>query len=156
MSNRSADDVRIFTYATVIFLPLSFVASVFSMAGAPDRATVQPFIIAAVVALLATIAFLLNAGTPMRNITYYKNEILNLPQDDSILEHADSQWKAVLRTLHLWLIRLPAQNVLVARDTLVAGRKAANNVSQLLPLAAPTLGTLLMGKNLHLVSGRNP
>ena len=135
MSNRSADDVRIFTYATVIFLPLSFVSSVFSMAGAPDRATVQPFIIAAVVALLTTIAFLLNAGTPMRNITYYKNEILKLPQDDSILEHADSQWKAVLRTLHSWLIRLPARNVLIARDILVARQKRRKQGKK---TAAPT------------------
>ena len=123
MSNRSADDVRIFTYATVIFLPLSFVSSVFSMQGAPHRATVQPFIIAAVVALLATIAFLLNAGTPMRNITYYKNKTLKLPQDDSIMEHADSQWKAVLEALHLWLVRLPAHNVLIARDILSARQK---------------------------------
>ncbi|KAL8822758.1 MAG: hypothetical protein Q9191_006511 [Dirinaria sp. TL-2023a] len=124
MSNRSADDVRIFTYATVIFLPLSFVASVFAMTGAPDRAIVQPFIIAAAVALLATIAFLLNAGTPMRNIAYYKNEILRLPQDDSILEHGDSQWRAVLKALYWWLFRMPAQNVLIARGVLAARRKS--------------------------------
>ena len=123
ISNRSADDVRIFTYATVVFLPLSFVSSIFSMAGAPDRATVEPFIIAAVVALVATIVFLLNAGSPMRNITYYKNELLRLPQDDSILEHADSQWKAVLKTLHLWLIKSPARRVLTSRDVLAQWEK---------------------------------
>ena len=123
ISNRSADDVRIFTYATVVFLPLSFVSSIFSMSEAPDRATVQPFIIAAIVALVATIVFLLNAGTPMRNITYYKNEFLKLPQDDSILEHADSQWKAVFKTFYFRLLISPARRVLTARDILAQQMK---------------------------------
>ncbi|KAL8790741.1 MAG: hypothetical protein Q9195_006219 [Heterodermia aff. obscurata] len=118
ISNRSADDVRIFTYATVIFLPLSFASGIFSMSGAPDRATVQPFIVAAVVALVATIVFLLNAGTPIRNITYFKNQFLKLPQDDSILEHAESQWKAVFKALYSYLLIWPARRVLTARDIL--------------------------------------
>lgn len=123
ISNRSADDVRIFTYATVVFLPLSFASGIFSMSGAPDRATVQPFIVAAVVALVATITFVLNAGTPMRNITYYKNEFLKLPQDDSILEHGDSQWKAAFKTLYSCLLILPARRVLTARDILARREK---------------------------------
>ena len=123
ISNRSADDVRIFTYATVVFLPLSFASGIFSMSGTPDRAIVQPFIVAAVVALVATIIFVLNAGTPMRNITYYKNEILKLPQDDSILEHGDSQWKAAFKTLYSCLLILPARRVLTARDILARREK---------------------------------
>ena len=123
ISNRSADDVRIFTYATVVFLPLSFASSIFSMSGAPERATVQPFIVAAVVALVATIIFLLNAGTPIRNVTYYKNEFLKLPQDDSILEHGDSQWKAAFRALYSYLLISPARRVLMARDILAQREK---------------------------------
>lgn len=123
ISNRSADDVRIFTYATVVFLPLSFASSIFSMSGAPERATVQPFVVAAVVALVATIMFLLNAGTPIRNVTYYKNKFLKLPQDDSILEHGDSQWKAVFRALYSYLLISPARRVLTARDILTQREK---------------------------------
>ena len=123
ISNRSADDVRIFTYATVVFLPLSFVSSIFSMSEAPSRATVQPFIIAAVVALVATILFLLNAGTPMRRIIIYKNKFLKLPQDDSINEHADSQWNAVFETFYSRLLISPARMVLTARDILAQRKK---------------------------------
>ncbi|KIX06923.1 uncharacterized protein Z518_04899 [Rhinocladiella mackenziei CBS 650.93] len=115
VSNRSADDVRIFTYATVVFLPLSFASSIFSMGGAPDNPTVNSFLIAAFVALVATIIFVLNAGTPMRIMTKYKNKILGLPPDGFAMEHAKSQWWSVLRALDTWFVKVPSNMVLTAR-----------------------------------------
>ncbi|KAL9037156.1 MAG: hypothetical protein Q9214_005824, partial [Letrouitia sp. 1 TL-2023] len=118
MSNRSADDVRIFTYATVIFLPLSFASSLFSMVGPPNHSTTRTFVIAAVVALIATLAFVLNAGTPIRVITYYKNKMFNLPQDDFVKEHGLSQWWSVLKTFRPWLVDMPSRRVLASSDVL--------------------------------------
>ncbi len=40
-SSRSAEDVRLFTYVTIIFLPLSFSSSLFSMQGAPQGGVVS-------------------------------------------------------------------------------------------------------------------
>lgn len=122
MSNRSADDVRIFTYATVIFLPLSFVSSTFAMTGPPADHIVNPFIIACFAALGATVLFLLNAGTPLRNITYYKNQFLGRAQDDSILEHAASQWRDLGAALHKIMVEAPARNVLMAFEIVQESR----------------------------------
>ncbi|KAL9614415.1 MAG: hypothetical protein Q9167_001086 [Letrouitia subvulpina] len=118
MSNRSADDVRIFTYATVIFLPLSFASSLFSMAGPPSNSTTRTFVVAAAVALIATLAFVLNAGTPIRVITYYKNKMFDLPQDDFVKEHGLSQWWGVLQTFRLWFVDMPSRRVLASYDFL--------------------------------------
>lgn len=54
------ENVRYFTYATVIFLPLGFAASIYSMSGVPDHAIVLSLIKFAAAALAVTIAFLLS------------------------------------------------------------------------------------------------
>lgn len=57
----SNENMLTFTYVTVIFLPLGFAASIFSMAEAPGRVLVTQMIVCAVITLLLTVAVLLNA-----------------------------------------------------------------------------------------------
>lgn len=58
---RGADDIRLFTYATVAFLPLGFATGVFSMSNAPSGVTLGSMAGLAVVALVLTILALVNA-----------------------------------------------------------------------------------------------
>lgn len=58
---QSSDDIRLFTYVTVVFLPISFATSIFSMSDAPSDNTLRQMIIVAAVALGATILALFNA-----------------------------------------------------------------------------------------------
>lgn len=53
--------MRLFTYVTVVFLPLGFAASIFSMGGTPDTPLVVNMVIFAIVALFLTIVMLINA-----------------------------------------------------------------------------------------------
>lgn len=56
----SNENMLTFTYVTVIFLPLGFAASVYSMAEAPGRVLLTQMIVTAVVTLLLTVVILLN------------------------------------------------------------------------------------------------
>lgn len=58
---QSSDDIRLFTYVTVVFLPISFATGIFSMSDAPSGNTLRHMIIVAAVALGATILALFNA-----------------------------------------------------------------------------------------------
>ena len=102
----------------MIFLPLSFASSIFSMAGSPSHSTVVSFVTAATVALVVTIVFVLNAGTPMRVIVSYRNKLFKLPQDSFVMEHGDTSWRAVPRTLDEWFVKYPAERVFTAREIL--------------------------------------
>ena len=59
-STQSAADVRLFTYVTIIFLPLSFSSSLFSMAGAPTSSTLHVMVPTTAIALLTTFLLLAN------------------------------------------------------------------------------------------------
>ncbi|KAL9046892.1 MAG: hypothetical protein Q9214_000396 [Letrouitia sp. 1 TL-2023] len=74
-STRSAEDVRLFTYVTIIFLPLSFSSSLFSMQAAPQASTISIMIQTTVVALTITILFLSNLRTLDRNWNFYLNKL---------------------------------------------------------------------------------
>jgi soluble cytochrome b562 len=102
----------------VIFLPLSFASSIFSMAGSPSHSTVVSFMTAATVALVVTIVFVLNAGVSMRVIVNCRNRMFKLPQDGFVMEHADTSWRAVPRTLDEWFVKYPAERVWAAREIL--------------------------------------
>ena len=102
----------------MIFLPLSFASSIFSMVGSPSHSTVVSFMTAATVALFATIVFVLNAGVSIRVIVSYRNKLFKLPQDGFVMEHADTSWRAVPRTLDEWYVKYPAERVLTAREIL--------------------------------------
>ncbi|KIW71990.1 hypothetical protein PV04_00214 [Phialophora macrospora] len=60
VQSRTDENVRLFTYATVIFLPLGFSSSLFSMGGSPAHETVQTFSVTAIVVLVLTGLLLLN------------------------------------------------------------------------------------------------
>ncbi|KAL8719188.1 MAG: hypothetical protein Q9225_003767, partial [Loekoesia sp. 1 TL-2023] len=66
-SSQSAEDVRLFTYVTIIFLPLTFSSSLFSMAGAPQGSTISVMVPTTVIALAITILVLSNMKVLDRN-----------------------------------------------------------------------------------------
>lgn len=63
LSLRGAEDIRFFTYVTVVFLPLGFASSIFSMNGNPGSDLVLSLVICAIIALLITVFALVNAKT---------------------------------------------------------------------------------------------
>ncbi|KAF9874713.1 hypothetical protein CkaCkLH20_07850 [Colletotrichum karsti] len=58
LDDRRSEDIRRFTYVTLVFLPLGFAAGIFSMSEAPERQVVQGMVLAAAGAFLATLLFL--------------------------------------------------------------------------------------------------
>jgi hypothetical protein len=63
LSLRGAEDVRFFTYLTVVFLPLGFTSSLFSMSDSPNSDLVTNMAICAIVSLAVTLVALINAKT---------------------------------------------------------------------------------------------
>lgn len=61
LSFRSSQNIASFTYVTIVFLPLGFAASVFSMNGYPAAGWVASMVVIAVVALTITATALANA-----------------------------------------------------------------------------------------------
>ncbi|KAI8711528.1 hypothetical protein NCS52_01416600 [Fusarium sp. LHS14.1] len=58
LDQRRADDIKRFTYVTVVFLPLGFATGVFSMNGAPASRTHNGMVVTSVVALVTTVILL--------------------------------------------------------------------------------------------------
>ncbi|KAI4244043.1 MAG: hypothetical protein L6R42_010575 [Xanthoria sp. 1 TBL-2021] len=69
-SSQSAEDVRLFTYVTIIFLPLSFSSSLFSMQDAPASNVVSIMVPTTVIALAVTIFVLANMKSLDRNFNF--------------------------------------------------------------------------------------
>lgn len=65
----STENVNLFTYVTVIFLPLGFATGVFSMSNAPGTETLVGMVLTAIVAFHLTIGALVNAK-PLINFFY--------------------------------------------------------------------------------------
>lgn len=61
LSFRSDQNIAMFTYVTVVFLPLGFTASIFSMSGSPERSLAINMVVASFIALAVTILALMNA-----------------------------------------------------------------------------------------------
>ncbi|KAL8808167.1 MAG: hypothetical protein Q9182_000231 [Xanthomendoza sp. 2 TL-2023] len=70
-SSQSAEDVRLFTYVTIIFLPLSFSSSLFSMQGAPQGSVLSIMIPTTIVALAVTVFVLSNMKVVDRNFNFW-------------------------------------------------------------------------------------
>ena len=68
---RSAEDVRLFTYVTIVFLPISFSSSIFSMQNAPGGSIIGNFAKVAIIALIITLVILFNLKTISRNTWSY-------------------------------------------------------------------------------------
>lgn len=60
LSFRSEQNIARFTYVTVVFLPLGFTASIFSMSGSPERILVINVVVASIIALAVTVVTLMN------------------------------------------------------------------------------------------------
>ncbi|OAP60362.1 hypothetical protein AYL99_05364 [Fonsecaea erecta] len=60
VQSRTDENVRLFTYATVIFLPLGFSSSLFSMGGSPSHTTIRAFAVTVFVVLVVTVMMLMN------------------------------------------------------------------------------------------------
>ncbi|KAL9034384.1 MAG: hypothetical protein Q9180_005438 [Flavoplaca navasiana] len=74
-SSQSAEDVRLFTYVTIFFVPLSFSSSLFSMGGAPERSTISVMIPTTMIALAITIFALVNIKVLDRNLRLARKKI---------------------------------------------------------------------------------
>ena len=70
-STRLAEDVRLFTYVTIIFLPLSFSSSLFSMSDTPRAKTLAIMGPTTVIALALTILLLANMNLLNRNLRFW-------------------------------------------------------------------------------------
>ncbi|KAK8188404.1 uncharacterized protein BKA78DRAFT_297938 [Phyllosticta capitalensis] len=82
LSLRSAEDTRVFTNVTVVFLPLGFATGLFSMSGAPGHSLLLQTIQTAIVALILTVLALkyakANSGL-LKDVTEFFDVILRLP-----------------------------------------------------------------------------
>ncbi|OJD40288.1 mg2+ transporter zinc transport protein [Diplodia corticola] len=63
MSFRGSENMSLFTYVTVIFLPLGFATGIFSMSEAPARLTLASMAVTAAISLFVTVFTLVNAET---------------------------------------------------------------------------------------------
>ena len=70
-STQSAEDVRLFTYVTIIFLPLSFSSSLFSMGGTPHATTLAVMGPTTVIALALTVLLLANMNLLNRKLRFW-------------------------------------------------------------------------------------
>ncbi|KAH7052355.1 hypothetical protein B0J12DRAFT_752023 [Macrophomina phaseolina] len=61
MSFRGSENMNLFTYVTVVFLPLGFATGIFSMSEAPASRVLEGMIITALATLLVTVLALMNA-----------------------------------------------------------------------------------------------
>jgi CorA-like Mg2+ transporter protein len=68
ISTRSAEDVRLFTYVTVVFLPLGFSASLYSMSAPPSGAVIVALTKTSIIALIITVVGLFNAKAVDRQL----------------------------------------------------------------------------------------
>ncbi|KAI4188982.1 MAG: hypothetical protein LQ346_005203 [Caloplaca aetnensis] len=98
-SSQSAEDVRLFTYVTIVFLPLSFAASLFSMQGAPSGNTISIMVQTTVIGLAITILVLANMKTLDRNWSY-RVSTFGESTRKRMLEAGNEFWKGRAQELH--------------------------------------------------------
>ncbi|KAI9731370.1 MAG: hypothetical protein M1834_005275 [Cirrosporium novae-zelandiae] len=97
-ATKQAEDVKLFTCATVVFLPLSFSSSLFSMAGSPASSTLVTFIVTTAIALSVTILILFNIKT----LKLFAHNAANPPFkriQKIMLSQADRNWNVIAQKL---------------------------------------------------------
>lgn len=97
-SSQSAEDVRLFTYVTIVFLPLTFASSLFSMQGAPTANTISIMVQTTAVALVVTILVLANMKLLNRNWSYRMSKF-GLSTRAKMLASENRMWKYRARGL---------------------------------------------------------
>lgn len=75
LSLNSAENIRFFTYVTVVFLPLGFAASIFSMSEVPDGQLIGSMAIVAAIALILTAVALATYGVSRKLPGLSKNTV---------------------------------------------------------------------------------
>ncbi|KAL9611731.1 MAG: hypothetical protein Q9167_003654 [Letrouitia subvulpina] len=98
-STQSAADVRLFTYVTIIFLPLSFSSSLFSMAGAPKESTIYVMVPTTVIALTVTVLLLANLKLLDRHWNFWVNKLNTFTRRKMQAEEQLSIWKKLAQEL---------------------------------------------------------
>ena len=100
-SSRSAEDVRLFTYATIVFLPLSFSSSLFSMQAAPGSNILSAMIPTTFVALALTFFALSDMKVMDRNWTLWTYRVTaNARRKMQMSEHTGwLPWPKIFREL---------------------------------------------------------
>ena len=98
-STQSAADVRLFTYVTIIFLPLSFSSSLFSMAGAPKGSTIYVMVPTTAVALMVTFLLLANLKLMDRHWSFWVNKMNARTREQMKATEQSQKWKDVSRQL---------------------------------------------------------
>lgn len=79
LSLRGAENIRFFTYVTVVFLPLGFAASIFSMSETPPVTNIlRGMVVCAFVALFVTIMMLANAKKLNSGLRRLRNVVVVL------------------------------------------------------------------------------
>lgn len=79
-SLREAQNITLFTYVTVFFLPVGLAVSIFSMSGTPERNTIVRMIITAIVALLITVCVLWFAVNHLGTIRTHVSRVFRSDQ----------------------------------------------------------------------------
>ncbi|KAL8961351.1 MAG: hypothetical protein Q9193_002082 [Seirophora villosa] len=97
-SSQSAEDVRLFTYVTIVFLPLTFASSLFSMQGAPTANTISVMVQTTVVALVVTVLVLGNMKLLNRNWSYRMSKF-GLSTRAKMLAPGNRVWEGRAREL---------------------------------------------------------
>lgn len=98
-STQSAADVRLFTYVTIIFLPLSFSSSLFSMAGAPQGSTIYVMVLTTAVALMVTFLLLANLKLMDRHWSFWVNRMNARTRKKMKAKEQSQKWKDISRQL---------------------------------------------------------
>ena len=101
-STQSAEDVRLFTYVTIIFLPLSFSSSLFSMGGTPHATTLAVMGPTTVIALALTILLLANMNLLNRKLRFWFDKAkINAREKMAASKNSSvSDWRRVAKELN--------------------------------------------------------
>jgi hypothetical protein len=76
---RGNENIRYFTYATVVFLPLGFASSVFSMQGAPTHLTLRQMVVCAVIGFIVTVVFLMSIQRVLSILGRFWTRVQQMP-----------------------------------------------------------------------------
>ena len=98
-STQSAADVRLFTYVTIIFLPLSFSSSLFSMGGAPKGSTISVMVPTTAVALTITFLLIANLKLMDRHWSFWVNRLNARTREQMKGSEQSQKWKDISRQL---------------------------------------------------------
>jgi hypothetical protein len=108
---RGSENIRFFTYVTVVFLPLGFASSIFSMSDVPNHALVNNLITFALEAIILTVLAVMSAKRVLGGFAKIT---------DPIRQKARAEFGGFSFLILYIIIEIPAQRVSLALETLRA------------------------------------